>query len=102
MTVDAVYLYFIMAFSTIYHSIVSDKLMEYGPDKWTMRWTENWLNCWAQKVVIGDTKSSWKPITSGVSNGSVPEPILLNLFINMMMGVYSQKVCRLCKTGRSG
>jgi len=71
MTVDAVYLYFIMAFSTIYHSIVSDKLMEYGPDKWTMRWTENWLNCWAQRVVMSSLKSNWRSLPGVTTKASV-------------------------------
>lgn len=51
MTINTVYLYFIMAFSTFYHSIITDKMMKYRPDKWTMRWNENRLNSWAQRVV---------------------------------------------------
>lgn len=25
--------------------------MRYGQDKWTLRWTEHWLSCWAPRVV---------------------------------------------------
>ncbi|KAK4806210.1 hypothetical protein QYF61_001133, partial [Mycteria americana] len=30
----------------------------------TVRWIENWLNGWAQRVVISGTKSSWRPVQS--------------------------------------
>lgn len=39
-------------FSTVFHSTLIDKLMEYKVYKWTIMWIENWLNCWSQRVVI--------------------------------------------------
>ena len=44
----------------------SDKLAKYGLDKWAVRWTENWLNSQAQRVVISSRKSSWRSDTSGL------------------------------------
>ncbi|KAK4824558.1 hypothetical protein QYF61_016676 [Mycteria americana] len=46
-----------------------------------MRWTENWLNRWPQRVVISSTKSSWKSVTTGVPLGSIQSSILFNIFI---------------------
>ena len=38
--VDVSYLDFSQAFSTVFHNILTDKLMKYGLAKWTVRWTE--------------------------------------------------------------
>ncbi|PKU33355.1 rna-directed dna polymerase from mobile element jockey- hypothetical protein [Limosa lapponica baueri] len=53
-----VYLDFSKAFNTVFCKIFIDKLMKHRLDKWTVKWTENWMKCQAQRVVISGTKSS--------------------------------------------
>lgn len=46
------------AFNTIFYNISTDKVIKCGLSKWTIKWTENWLNCQAERVIISSTKSS--------------------------------------------
>ena len=57
--VDVVYLYFSKDFDTVSHSILLQKLAVRGLDRYTLGWVRNWLEGWAQTVVVNGVKSSW-------------------------------------------
>ncbi|KAK4810796.1 hypothetical protein QYF61_008768 [Mycteria americana] len=71
--VDVAYLDFSKAFDIVSHSILISKLGSCGLGEWTTRWVRKWLDHWAQRLV-----------TSGVSQGSILEQLLLNTFINVL------------------
>lgn len=77
---DITYLDFSKTSDTVSHNNLTDKLMKYSLDEWTG--TGNWLNCWAQSLVISSMKSSWRPVTTGVPKEPIQQPNTNNIFIN--------------------
>lgn len=84
--------------------ILTAKLMKYGLNKWRVRCTKSWQNCWGHSVGSSDMKSSWRWLNNCLPQGSIlGQYCATSQFLNWMMSrVHPLLASRWYKTGMSG
>ena len=80
------------AFDTISHDLLIAKLHASGFDKDAIKLIKSYLSNRWQRTKINWSFSSWSELITGVPQGSVLGPLLLNVFINDIFSLFKRLI----------
>ena len=81
------------AFDCMPHDLLIAKLKAYGFGLQGLRLIANYLSDRKQRVKVGSTYSDWLQMKTGVSQGSVLEPLLLNISYTILYTLSNIRRC---------
>lgn len=79
---DVIYLDFSKAFDSVPHKCLLLKMSSLGICGNILRWIKSFLTDRRQRVIMSGDTSSWKPVYSGVPQGSILGMILFLMYVN--------------------
>ena len=81
--VDLISVDYSRAFDSISHDVLVQKLYKtYGLSGCLLQWITSFLTGRRQRVLFRGATSDWTDVLSGVPQGSVPGPLLFNIYVN--------------------
>ena len=80
--VDILFLDYQKAFDTVPHQRLLKQIESFGISDKALKWIQSFLNNRRQRVRVNNETSEWKPVLSGIPQGSILGPILFTLYVN--------------------
>ncbi len=79
---DVIIMDFTKVFDKVPHQRLISKLQYYGVQGETLQWIKSFLLGRKQRVIVDGKEAEFVDVLSGVSRGTVLDPVLFVLFIN--------------------